>query len=70
LLRLRDTGMSIADIQRFVDFRRSGESTVADRLALLREHRTELAERIRAMQANAVAWDNEIFFYERMLEDS
>ena len=39
LLRLRATGMSIADMQRFAELRRGGDRTIADRLTLLWEHR-------------------------------
>lgn len=62
LLRLRDTGMSIADMQRFAELRRGGDTTVADRLALLREHRVRLTERIRRLQANGAALDDKISF--------
>ncbi|GAA4599028.1 hypothetical protein GCM10023194_77980 [Planotetraspora phitsanulokensis] len=55
LLRLRATGMSIADMQRFARLRAVGDATVADRLALLRDHRSELDERIRMLQENADA---------------
>jgi DNA-binding transcriptional MerR regulator len=67
LLRLRDTGMSIADMQRFAELRRGGDVTMADRLALLREHRTQLAERIRRLEANGGALDEKITHYEKSL---
>jgi DNA-binding transcriptional MerR regulator len=51
LLRLRDTGMSIADMQRFAVLRRKGAS-VAERLALLREHRDCVDRGIRSLQEN------------------
>jgi DNA-binding transcriptional MerR regulator len=67
LLRLRDTGMSIADMQRFAELRRSGDATMADRLALLREHRTQLTDRIRRLQASGRALDEKITHYEKSL---
>ncbi|GAA1282854.1 hypothetical protein Psi02_31270 [Planotetraspora silvatica] len=67
LLRLRTTGMSIADMQRFARLRADGKATVADRLAVLREHRSGLDERIRALQQNADALDKKIDHYERLL---
>jgi DNA-binding transcriptional MerR regulator len=70
LLRLRDTGMSIADMQQFADLRRKGDSTVPDRLKLLREHRARLAGRIRQMQASGRALDDKISYYEQLLEDA
>jgi DNA-binding transcriptional MerR regulator len=69
LLRLRETGMSIADMQRFAALRAAGNITVADRLAMLREHRAELADRIRALRRNASALDDKIDHYEELLLD-
>lgn len=60
LLRLRETGMSIADMQRFARLRAAGNVTVPDRLAMLREHRAELADRIRALRRNAATLDAKI----------
>jgi DNA-binding transcriptional MerR regulator len=69
LLRLRETGMSIADMQRFAALRAAGNGTVADRLAMLREHRAELADRIRALRRNATVLDHKIDHYEQLLLD-
>jgi DNA-binding transcriptional MerR regulator len=69
LLRLRDTGMSIADMQRFAELRRGGDATMADRLALLREHHAQLAERIRRLRASGRALDEKITHYEKSLEE-
>ncbi|WP_043258478.1 MerR family transcriptional regulator [Streptomyces prunicolor] len=69
LLRLRETGMSIADMQRFAALRTAGNITVADRLAMLREHRAELADRIRALRRNATVLDHKIDHYEQLLLD-
>ncbi|MGW7525209.1 MerR family transcriptional regulator [Streptomyces sp. NPDC054783] len=68
LLRLRATGMPISDMQRYARLRSEGDVTVADRLAMLREHRAELAERIRALRRNASALDDKIAHYERLLD--
>jgi DNA-binding transcriptional MerR regulator len=70
LLRLRDTGMSIADMQQFAELRRRGGSTVPDRLKLLREHRGRLTGRIRQLQATGRALDDKIRHYEQLLEDA
>lgn len=70
LLRLRDTGMSIADMQQFAGLRRRGDSTVPDRLRLLREHRARLAGRVRQMQASGRVLDDKISYYEQLLEDA
>jgi DNA-binding transcriptional MerR regulator len=70
LLRLCDTGMSIADMQQSAGLRRRGNSTVPDRLALLRQHRARLTGRIRQLQASGRALDDNISHYEQLLEDA
>ncbi|MCX4809786.1 MerR family transcriptional regulator [Streptomyces sp. NBC_01239] len=69
LLRLRETGMSIADMQRFAALRAAGDVSVADRLAMLRAHRAELADRIRTLRRNAAVLDHKIDHYEQLLLD-
>jgi DNA-binding transcriptional MerR regulator len=68
LLRLRETGLSIADMQRFAQLRGAGQQTVADRLAMLREHRSSLEEHIRHLRRNARALDDKINHYEQLLD--
>ena len=68
LIRLRETGMSIADMKRFAELRARGDVSVPERLALLREHRADLADRIRALRRNAAALDDKIDHYERLLD--
>jgi len=70
LLRLRDTGMSIAGMQQFADLRRRGDSTVPERLTLLRAHRGRLTRRIRQLQASGSALDEKITHYEQLLRDA
>jgi hypothetical protein len=48
--------------------RAQGDVSVADRLAMLREHRAELGDRIRALRRNARALDAKIDHYERLLD--
>lgn len=68
LLRLRETGMPISDMQHYAQLRAVGDATVADRLAMLREHRRDLAERIHSLQRNATALDSKINHYEELLD--
>jgi DNA-binding transcriptional MerR regulator len=69
LLRLRETGMSIADMQRFAGLRRGGAATTAARLALLREHQSRLKEHLRQLRVNAQALDDKIDHYEELLTE-
>ncbi|MGW1227753.1 MerR family transcriptional regulator [Streptomyces sp. NPDC001478] len=68
LIRLRETGMSISDMQRYARLRAAGDATVADRLTMLRDHRHDLAARIRALRRNAAALDTKIEHYEQLLD--
>ncbi|MET8864843.1 MerR family transcriptional regulator [Nonomuraea sp. NPDC004580] len=68
LLRLRETGMSISDMQRYARLRAAGDATLGDRLALLREHQAELDERIRGLLRNAAALGDKIKHYETLLD--
>ncbi|RKR86006.1 DNA-binding transcriptional MerR regulator [Micromonospora pisi] len=69
LMRLRETGMSIADMQHFAQLRGAGEATIADRLAMLREHRSSLEDRIRYLRRNARALDDKVNHYEQLLTE-
>ncbi|MGW1533223.1 MerR family transcriptional regulator [Streptomyces aureus] len=68
LIRLRETGMPIADVRRFTELRSRGDETVPERLAMLREHGAGLRERIRALRRDASALEDKIDHYERLLE--
>jgi len=66
LLRLRETGMSIADMKRFARFRAAGDASIPDRIGMLRTHADGLADHIRALQQNALALDEKITHYEQL----
>ncbi|MFJ6438868.1 MerR family transcriptional regulator [Streptomyces sp. NPDC091416] len=69
LLRLRETGMSIADMQHFAQLRGAGDATIADRLTMLRTHRGALADHMRSLRRNAEALDTKIKHYEQLLTE-
>jgi DNA-binding transcriptional MerR regulator len=69
LLKLRETGRSIADMQHFAQLRGAGEVTVADRLVMLREHRSSLEDRIQNLQRSAEALEDKIRYYESLLTE-
>ncbi len=69
LLRLRATGMSIADMQRFAELRRGGDRTVADRLTLLREHRIGVERHIADLHNHLAALAQKIDLYEGLLDE-
>ena len=69
LLRLRETGMSIADMQQFAKLRGLGEASVASRLEMLRQHRAALQARLRSLRDNAKALDEKIDHYQQLLDE-
>lgn len=69
LLRLRATGMSISDMQRFAELRRDGDRTIAARLSLLREHRAEVERRITDLREHLSALAHKIDHYEGVLDE-
>ena len=69
LLRLRDTGMSIADMQRFAMLRRAGAPSVPDRLSLLQQHRDAVVAHIDKLQNHLRALDAKVHHYEDLLTE-
>lgn len=60
---LKNTGMSIQEIARFVQLTREGEHTLEERVELLRVHRENVMERIAEMQKHLekVTWKLNFF---------
>lgn len=53
----------------YAELRARGDVSLAERLALLREHRARPHERIRALRASGRALDGKIRIYEEQLGD-
>lgn len=64
LQRLKDTGMLLKDIKVYADLRYQGDTTMAQRLALLQTHRTYVLEQQKKWQAYLEHLDQKIQFYE------
>ena len=64
---LKNTGMSLDEINRFVSLSRKGEQTLRERVELLREHRENVIARINEMQKylDKVTW--KLNFYSEKL---
>ncbi|MBO7662750.1 MAG: MerR family transcriptional regulator [Clostridia bacterium] len=60
---LKNTGMSIQEIARFVQLTREGEHTLEERVKLLREHRDRVLARMTEMQQHLdkVTWKLNFF---------
>lgn len=60
---LKNTGMSLQEILRFVELTRIGDKTLKERVELLREHRENVIRRIEEMQKylDKVTWKLDYF---------
>jgi DNA-binding transcriptional MerR regulator len=67
LLRLRETGMTIADMHKFAKLRSDGDSSVPARLDMLRRHRASLDAHISSLRRNATALDDKINHYQQLV---
>lgn len=66
LQRLRGTGMSIRDMQRFAELRREGDETIGARRALLEAHRDDVLERIAELQRELLTVTEKITHYQSL----
>lgn len=66
--RLKDTGMPIKEIKRYAALRAAGESTLAERMEMLRHHRQALGEQIAQLQEHMAKLDDKIIFYHMEIE--
>lgn len=69
VLRLKFTGMPLADIRAYADLRAQGDATLHQRLEMLRRHRQRLAEQIEALNTSASALDDKIDIYLDMIAE-
>ena len=68
LTRMRTSGMTISDLQRYVDMVEAGRDTVPERLAMLTEHQSVLRTRIDELRLALAATEHKIAAYTRELE--
>lgn len=66
---LKNTGMSLLEILRFVELTREGDQTLKERVELLREHRENVIRRMEEMQKylDKVTW--KLNFFSGKLKD-
>lgn len=63
ITRMRVSGMSIADLQRYIELADSGPDTVPERFELLCEHRDTLVRQIAQLQLSLAATEYKIALY-------
>ncbi len=64
--RLRSTGMSVREMQRFAELVRQGDETVSERRKLLEHHQTALKERLRDIEATLELLGHKVTTYRNM----
>ncbi|MFD3592834.1 MerR family transcriptional regulator [Nocardia sp. NPDC058640] len=62
--RLRLTGMPVADMIRYAELVRAGEQTYPDRLAMFRQTRSDVLDKIAELQQTVAVLDYKIAIYE------
>ncbi len=67
VLKLKATGMPLADIRRYAELRSQGDMTLPDRLAMLELHRGRLVVNIRELSQNLLALDDKIGVYHQSM---
>ncbi len=67
LLRLRATGISIQQMLEYVRLQRLGESTLRERVVMLKAHHAQVEAHIQHMQEYLVVLDYKITLYENTL---
>lgn len=67
LVRLRRTGMPVAQVKQFVDLMDEGAASHGRRVSLLSEHRLRLLEQIAALHDDLRAVDDKIDHYEGLI---
>ncbi|WP_035869369.1 MerR family transcriptional regulator [Cryptosporangium arvum] len=60
---LRDTGMPIAQMQRYADLARAGDESLAERIALLEEHDRAVEDQIARLRAQQSHIRHKVTFY-------
>jgi DNA-binding transcriptional MerR regulator len=63
---LRSTGMPIREVKRYAELFAQGESTLAERRALLEAHRRRIEDNLRALSQNLEAIKYKIAYYEEL----
>jgi DNA-binding transcriptional MerR regulator len=69
LTLLRQTGMPIRDMQRFIELTRAGDHTIPQRVDVLEAHRDALAEQLALLNRHFGAIERKISVYRALLGD-
>ena len=66
---LKDTGMTLRDIRRYIDLAMEGDGTIQARLHIFEERRASVREQLRQLQETLDLLDFKCWYYEQALRD-
>ena len=66
--KLRRAGLSIGAIRRYAELQRSGADTLDERVKILKDHRTDIRDRLRELQETLSYLEGKIAHYEDVLD--
>ena len=66
---LKNTGMSLQDIARFMELTREGDQTLRQRCELLKRHRERVLERMQEMQRHLEKVSCKVEYFSRKLDE-
>jgi len=69
ILKLRATGMSIRDMQRYAELQRQGDDTLPERVEMLKSFRDSVETRIEELNENLKLVYYKIDYYEKVIEE-
>ena len=69
LLKLRATGMSIKDMQRYAELQRQGDATLLERVEMLKSLRDKVESHIEEMNEHLKLIYYKIDYYEKVVEE-
>ncbi|MBW8348827.1 MerR family transcriptional regulator [Bacillus sp. IITD106] len=69
LLHLKDSGMSMAELKQYTEWRAMGESTILERLDLIEKRRNLVELEMKALQQNLDILNRKVQFYKDQLKE-
>ena len=66
---LKDTGMSLRDIRRYIDLAMEGDATIQARLEIFQSRREAVREQMRQLQETLDLLDFKCWYYEQAIQD-
>jgi DNA-binding transcriptional MerR regulator len=69
LTKLRSTGMSIQQMQAYAELQRMGDSTLPERVEMLKEHRTQVEARLDELYDHLSVIRHKIEYYQAVVDE-